>query len=68
MFADFHKLGQEPRVDVFGSSGIERLLRTDHMLRDDEPEASRVDSAGRVPGGSEAVHGGHEDCHRSCGG
>lgn len=66
MVADFYELGQEPRVDMFGSSGVERLLRADHMFRDDEPEASRVDSAGRVPGGFEAVHGSHEDCHRSC--
>lgn len=66
--ADFYEFGPEPRGDGVGSPGVERLLRTDHMLRDDEPEAIRVDPARGVPGGSEAVDGGHADCDRSGGG
>lgn len=38
------------------------------MLRDDEPETSRVDPARGVPGGSEAVDGGHADRDGSGGG
>lgn len=38
------------------------------MLRDDEPETSRVDPARGVPRGSEAVDEGHADRDRSGGG